>query len=567
MRISTTATQSDWLYSGASWGKPGLYRIAGILKEGGVSRVYWRTHNGGEAMYPSSVSSVSDGSFYRKPGFKGYGSLPAQHFAYAAHIDYREWDHLVDMAGIATEFGIEFAHWATIFEDDHGGGHRSKFLLDHPEWQCTTRDGQKVDGCLDFWFPEVRAYKLRVLDEILAKPGARLLLDFVRRNGKPSADIHGHYRYGFSEPILDAFRKATGLDVRKLATGGADWQAWVEFLTRPHMEFMREAARRARALNRPVDLMVWPVELKTWMAFDLRAMSAEGLVDSVLVGSHRYAASPAEARRQVDALRSQAPAGAVRVVPGLAGYHTLAPPMVDAFCEEAERQGAGEIVLYESNFLISDPIPDHLRAWSFGVPHSRRSVAVPRVVSPDWKRVPAQRGFLRTFSLDNAAPDQETSFQVAHDGEALHVRVECRERNPSGLLPVPEFDPSNFNVAQLRARMAWHPFESVHLFLDAEHRHEDYFHFLLDPSNRGLEERRLDEDWTGPWEHEAVIGADRWVASLRIPFATLGICPGPGQVLGFQVGRIQNAPREVTTWFCAWGRQTNPLQFGHMTLQ
>ena len=567
MRIFTTATQSDWLYSGASWGKPGLYRVASILKEGGVSRVYWRTHNGGEAMYPSSVSNVQDGAFFRQKGFKGYGSLPAQHFAYAAHVDYREWDHLVDMAGIAAEFGIEFAHWATIFEDDHGGGHRSKFLLDHPEWQCTTRDGQKVDGCLDFWFPEVRAYKLRVLDEVLAKPATRLLLDFVRRNGKPSADLAGHYLYGFSEPILVAFKKETGHDARKLVPGSLDWATWIDFLVRPHLEFMREAARRARALKRPLDLMVWPVDLKTWMAFDLRAMAAEGLVDSVLVGSHRYAESSAEARRQVEALRSQTVPGAVRVVPGLPGYHTLAPPMVDAFCEEAERQGTEGIVLYESNFLITDPIPDHLRAWSFGVPHSRRSVAVPRVVSPDWARVPVQRGFLKAFSLDNAPADQETSFQVTHDGEALHVRVECRERNPSGLLPVPEFDPSNFNVAQLRARMAWHPFESVHLFLDAEHRHEDYFHFLLDPSNRGLEERRLDEDWTGAWTHEASIGTDRWVAVLRIPFATLGIRPGPGQVLGFHVGRIQNSPREVTTWFCSWGRQTNPLQFGHMTLQ
>lgn len=560
--ISALGTHSDWVYTGGAWGRAGQQRVADLTLAAGIRRLYWRTHNGGQACYPSKICTVMDGGVFRDPDFKGFGALPKSYFAYATHIDYSDWDQVADMAAIGKASGLETCHWYTCFEDDHGGHLLSDFARKHPEFRCTLRDGQPVEGCLDFWYPEVRDYKLSIIAELLERPCSRLLLDFLRRNGKPSADAQGHFRYGYNPEIKDAFRKETGLEIDHIKPGSDEWERWIDFVSAPLTEFVLAAAELARKANVGVDLLVWPVDTRHWKALDLSTITASNRIGNVLVGSQRYAASAAEAARQIQALAPQISNQSVAVLPGLPAYHGLAPRQVDGFFQGALEHGAQGVVLHESNHVVESPLADTIRSWSIGHPHEARRITAHRKSKPG----PEYRGFLRCFNPETPEPDQETTFKVSYDDRELTVEVHCAERKADDLLPVPGLGDDNYNANQLRARAFWNPYESLHLFVDSEHRHEDYFHFILDPANRTLCERRLDEDWEGQWKSETQIGPDHWRATFHIPWSTLGVHPLPDREMGFQLFRLQNQPRELSSWFHATGRRVNPLEFGHLKL-
>ncbi len=543
--------------------------MADLCVEAGVKRIYWRTHNGGKAMYPSQVCSINDSAYHRSPAFKeGMGTLPKSYFNYMKYVDYSNWDQLTDMAEISAATGLEYAHWYTIHEDNHGIHVSSAFLEDHPEFQCRTRDGRAIPGCLDFWFPEVRAYKLAIVKELLAKPADRLLLDFLRRNGTPSADGEGHYRYGYNPEKLEAFRKETGLDALKLHPSDPEWKQWLQFNAKPMTDFVLEIAQLAHQAGRPIDLLLWPVDQLDWMAFDLPAMARAGAVEEVLIGSHTYAFSAAEVRRQLEAIRPQLDGTPAIAVPGLPAYYELPGEAVDRFVAEAERQGCDRMVIFESDTLIRSPLVERFRAISLNRSHHSRAVRAVRTEGkPDWTRVPIQTGFLRAFATDEAQTSQKTSFQAAHDGQSLYLRFICEERTPQTIVPVPRFDPNNYNVKQLSYRMYWDPYESIHVALDYRHQHEDFVLFMVDPADDARAGQWLEEGWDHPWQHTAQVGADRWVAELTIPLASLKIDEPTGKILGFQAVRVQNQPREVSSWFNSKGRRLQPLEFGHLTLE
>lgn len=567
MKIYALGTHSDWFYGGGAWGPEGLQRVADLSAQAGISRLYWRTHNGGHAKYPSRVCTISDGASYRDPSFTGFGSLPKSYFAYMERVDYREWDQLTDMAEIATAVGLEICHWYTIFEDDHGGHLSSDFLRAHPEYQCRTREGTAIRGSLDFWFPEVREYKRRIVEELLEKPASRLLLDLVRRNGTPSADVSGNYRYGYNPEKLAAFRRETGLDALRIATGTQEWECWLEFNSKPLTDFIAEISALVGGAGRAVDLLVWPVQQKEWLALDLPRLAKEGAVSEIFSGSHTYSFAPTEVQRQLSALRPQVAGTDVKVAPGLPAYQRLSPRGLDGFVEEAARQGCESFLLMESDAILHDPLTDRLRAISIGKTHGSRSVRAVRTAGrPDWNTIPTYSGFLLSYAVEQREPDQLTHFQVAHDGSALYLRVVCSERTPQSLLPVPCFDRDNYNVNQLGARTFYDPFESVHLFLDYTHQHEDYARFCVDPANTGIAGQCIADEWEQPWEHVAKIGEQGWEVEMTIPLRTLQLKEPSGKTLGFQIIRVQNQPREISAWFYTWGRRMTAADFGHLIL-
>lgn len=562
MKIHALGTHSDWVYNGGAWGRAGQQRIADLTFAAGIRRLYWRTHNGGQAMYPSQVATIQDGSIFRKGDFQGYGSLPKSHFAYAQYIDYSEWDQLADMAEIGSLVGLEVCHWYTVYEDNHGVLVGSEFEQEHPEFRCQTREGKEITGCLDFWFPEVRAYKLKIVDELLEKSTNRMLLDFVRRNGKPSADAAGNFRYGFNPEIVDAFRAETGLEALKIEAGTPDWETWLDFHSRSLTEFLHEVKKRAAAKGVPLDILMWDVDPRRWQALDLAGLVGDGTVDEVLTATQRYATSAADARRQVEAARTALGDATAPICPALFGYHKISPRAVDAFIQSASDLGCEAVVLHECNHIIESPIGDHLRAWTYGKPHCQRTVVATAAGLPGI----AQEGFIKCYDASNEACNQDTAFTATYTDDALVVTVTCRERDPEGLLPVPGLGTDNYNANQLKARAFWNPYESIHLFLDPQLDHDDYCHFVLDPSGAMAMEKRLDEDWSAPWTGEVKIGATAWTATFTLPWDSLGVAPQSERKMGFQLVRMQNNPREISAWFCVAGRHVSPQDFGVLKL-
>ena len=65
------------------------------------------------------------------------------------------------------QIGLKIHAWVTINEDDHGWGWPSEFTKHHPEFRWVRRDGTPYHSQLSFAFPEVRDYKLAILEELL----------------------------------------------------------------------------------------------------------------------------------------------------------------------------------------------------------------------------------------------------------------------------------------------------------------------------------------------------------------------------------------------------------------
>ncbi|MCC6423068.1 MAG: hypothetical protein IT447_06270 [Phycisphaerales bacterium] len=498
--------------------------------------------------------------------YETYGSYPRSYYRYLESLDYSQWDPISSFLDAGREKGLEAGLWYTIMEDDHGGHVKSDFLKAHPELRCVNRKGEAVDGCLEFWFEPVREYKLAILDELLKKGAKHILLDLVRRNGTPSSDVDGFYQYGFNPQIVSAFRKQTGLDPRRLSPGSAEWHHWVDFMSRPYTDFLIEACNRINAHKASAELMTWPVHLKTWMAIDLEKILDAGSIDAVHVASHAYSYSPADLDRQLSSLQPQVRSRPVKIVPSICGYEGLVASGLDDFFAAAQDRDIHTLVLHESESLLRNRMSTRFRAMAFGVPHFKRALHSRQASSVDWSLATKCSGFLRGYNESTLETDQLTEIQVAHTTDELCVRFTCHERNVSALLPVPSWPADNYNVKQLEARLWWNPKESVHLFLSVPGQFNDYFHFLLDPSNASGQEQRLSERWQGIWKHDVEIKPSAWCANFRIPFKTLGIHPEKGMKIAIHAVRAQANPVQITMLNLADTTILNPDEFGFLFL-
>lgn len=566
MNIHALMTPSDCFFWSGVFGDEGTCRIFDIAAEAGISRLYLRTHDGGRANYPSQHGPTLRGiDVYNDyvGDMRAVGSpYPKSYYRYLRSLDYDKWSPHTNFARNATDYDIEPALWTTIMEDNHGQPLLSRFATENPQLRCVKRNGEPVAGCLEFWFKPVRDYKLKVVDEVLGLGPKRIVFDLVRRNGLPSADVNGFYQYGFNPEIIEAFRKESALDARRLTPGSDDWKAWVDFVSKPYTEFFQEVFRRAKSRGIAVELMTWPVNLKTWMAIDLEKILDSGAVEAVHVQSHTYSYSPAEMNRQFAALRPQVGSRNVEIIPSITGYDGVVAAGLDRYFQAMEKSGVRSVVVHEIDAVYRNRVGERFRALKFGVPHYQRMLRPRRVESLDWNEIAKFSGFLRGYNATSLETDQVTDVQTAYDGQTLHIRVTGHERNPKALIPVPQWPADSYNVKVLGARTWWSPDESVHLFLSPANQFNDYFHFVLDPSGAAKQEQRLDEAWNGAWSHEVKIENDRWTATFHIPFASLQFQPQRGARIAAQIVRSQNNPKEVSLLYMAGTSVVNADEFG-----
>ena len=90
------------------------------------------------------------------------------------------------------------AYWP-YEENHHFTSKVGAWNLDHPQFWCMTRDGKPWMGRASIAFPEVRAHKLRLLDEILAYGPDSIYVEAWRTGGWTVADE-------YVKPNLDAWR-------------------------------------------------------------------------------------------------------------------------------------------------------------------------------------------------------------------------------------------------------------------------------------------------------------------------------------------------------------------------
>src|SRR5689334_13544331 len=192
--LSAPLTHSDWMLKpGVAWGAEGVRHMLDACKACGWSRVSWRAMDGGRALYKSKLLRAQgkwDDDNFWNPQTDADKELTRQFtnnkspqertalLAKVESLDYSNFDSLGEAVSYGHKIGLQIHAWVSINEDDHGWGLQSEFTKKHPEFRWRRRNGQAYRSQLSFAFPEVKKYKLSILEELLGNyPLDGLFLD------------------------------------------------------------------------------------------------------------------------------------------------------------------------------------------------------------------------------------------------------------------------------------------------------------------------------------------------------------------------------------------------------
>jgi len=574
MKLSAISTFTDWTSVAGCWGRPGVYRIFDYLQMAGIEDVYWRVYNGGLAMYPSQVAQVQDRGCYDE--WLRQQAYPQETIkvAFLGEVDFNAYDPLPDAVEAAAEFGVRLHWWYTLFEDDHGGPFLSRFAKEHPEYWQTDRKGRTYRGTMDFFFDEVREYKLAIVDELLGYGGDGLFLDFVRHNACPSSDANGIHRFGCNPEIREAFRGERGTDPLDLPPDDA---GWLEFKCAYMGSFIRDIRRRMDAAEtcRELSFMAWPVDYARWACIDLPQLTRERAFQMVTSCSLRYSYSPREVIDQYETMKPQIRDAQCRILPGVMCYNGMYPADLDACAAAAEAHGIEELMLYEADGMVKHNLLTTVRALNLGVPNYKRVLKATRITPAedggiDWSDVPERTEFLfNSGPKAERVPSEKTAVRIACTDTEILFRFTCHDADMAqALAPVPEDPHHQFYLDALGPRIHIIYTFGVNVFLDPQLSHQDFHHFYVSPRNERLQETMSDDRWAGEWSSEVETDAEKWVATIRIPFASLGVtAPKPGDRWGANLLRGIRHAAETNCWYYLRWTQPYPDEMGALEFE
>ena len=111
-------------------------------------------------------------------------------------------DSLAEAVRYGHQIGLEIHAWFSINEDDHAWGWPSRYTVAHPEHRWKRRDGSYYRSQLSFAHPQVRSYKLAIVQEVLDNyPVDGLFIDWIRTGDvrDPQVDASGVADYGYED--------------------------------------------------------------------------------------------------------------------------------------------------------------------------------------------------------------------------------------------------------------------------------------------------------------------------------------------------------------------------------
>lgn len=281
-----------------------------------------------------------------------------------------------------------------------GGGLRSKYFADHPQWMERLRGGQADESKICFAVPEYRAERIAVLLEAAQLGAHGLCLDFCRQ--PPLARYH--------PLLLDPWLKAGHADPRQMRHDSPAFLAWAQHRCDFINLFMRDLRTQLRELEqktqRKIPVLVRipeaTLELNLMEGIDLRTWLKKGWVDEIAldplwVWDFDY---PDTARPYVELARAHRVKihGGVNTVPGTGAV----VPNARAFLERTARnydEGADGIALFQTDAALLIPGLKSLLTPLF--PHLGDAVAVTEKLAAARKKQPTMSEGERHFGLDN----------------------------------------------------------------------------------------------------------------------------------------------------------------------
>jgi len=153
-------------------------------------------------------------------------------------------------------------------------------------------------------------------------------------------------------------------------------------------------------------------------------------------------------------------------------------------------------------------------------------------------------------------PADPTSFRIGYTAEALYLGVVVTSKSVKPRMTVRDHDGPVYSD------------DSTELFVSPQPGGADYYQFVANALGAQYEGLRMDKGWNGVWEVAAARGQGKWALEIAIPFATLGVQPATGKVLGFNLCRNDaSAGGEWQTWsHLPAGGYHQPAHFGRLIL-
>lgn len=285
------------------------------------------------------------------------------------------------------------------YGDALGGGLRSRYIAEHPEWLERHRGGQ-VDGTkVSFAIPEYRAERIAILVEA-ARIGAHgLCLDFCRQ--PPIARYHPQ--------LLDPWLASGREDPRQMTAGSPEFLAWAQHrcgfvnlfmrdlrveLRKVEQESRRQVAILARVPEATLDLnLMEGLDLRTWLK---EGWIDEVALDPLWIWDFAY---PDTAKPYVELARAHGVKihGGANTVPGK-GVKANAR----AFLERISRNyddGVDGIALFQTDAALLDPALKGMLGPLY--PSLAEPAAVADQLAAARKSQPALNESERHFGLDN----------------------------------------------------------------------------------------------------------------------------------------------------------------------
>lgn len=319
LRLSSPLTHSDWAIhdnESVPTGPEGVRYMLDHCKASGWSRIYWRTRNGGRAVYHSGVMDLEgkhDEDNYFNPQtpedkaladyFNKASGLGEQEaaalLARLESLDYSGFDSLAEAVKYGHEIGIEVHAWISINEEDHAWGGSSRYVKAHPEYRWRRRDGAFYRSQLSFAYEEANAYRLEIIRETMENYDVDgIFLDWIRTGDirdDPQNDPEGVADYGYETPLVEGFKAEYGIDPHDLSNGDP---RWVKYRAEPQTRFMRSVRKLMKTIRPelPLAAMVhhpWSLRSSNWvdgnlrgMLLDVRTWARENLVDEIVAAGY-----------------------------------------------------------------------------------------------------------------------------------------------------------------------------------------------------------------------------------------------------------------------------------------
>jgi hypothetical protein len=302
------------------WGPDAVKRILDRHAAAGNKTLYWRTTDGGDAMYWSKLCRVSHGPTTDEAR-RAYGPELTRKFE---AFDFKKFDVFRTAIDYAHQLGMRVLAWFEFDNEDHGLG-PSEFALRHPKMRKVWRDRTVAPASLSWAFPEVVEYKVAMAKEMLDYGCDGLFLDLLRGNGGRPMDAEGVALWDYAEPVTAAYRARTGRDAFAVGNGERDWidlrAGYVTAMLRAVRTMMkRHHARKelvvyANGKNSPVQVMKKPPNMECGpltdpyqgMFVDAATWAKEGLVDAFCAsrwpGPPWHIPTPDDIRLQVNHFR------------------------------------------------------------------------------------------------------------------------------------------------------------------------------------------------------------------------------------------------------------------------